>query len=66
MLRGELLGYKPDVITIYTGYSDAMFVKDANATQRLSRWMHSHLATYVALKNAITVLGPSLPTFMRH
>ncbi len=57
MLRGELLGYKPDLITIYTGYNDAMFVKDANAIQRLSRWMHSHLATYVALKNAITALG---------
>ena len=57
MLTGEILGYSPDLITIYAGYNDAVYVMDENSLQRTLRWLHSHSATYVALKRLVSVFG---------
>ncbi len=57
MLRGELLGYDPDLITLYTGFNDASYYLDANVMQRTARWVHGHFATYVALKNVLDAVG---------
>lgn len=57
MFRKELLTYRPDLITIYSGYNDAVWVMDANTLDKALRWLHSHFATYVALKRLVSVLG---------
>jgi lysophospholipase L1-like esterase len=57
MIEREILGYKPDLITLYAGYNDAVYVVDETSMQRLSRWVHERVATYVALKAAIAALG---------
>jgi lysophospholipase L1-like esterase len=61
MLKGELLSYRPDVLTVYAGFNDAVLTMDENWVQRTLRWMHAHLATYVALKRlSIAFGGPTL------
>lgn len=57
MLKGELLGYSPDVVTLYAGFNDSTFIMDETALQATMRWLHAHLATYVAIKRAITAIG---------
>jgi lysophospholipase L1-like esterase len=57
MLRGELLRYAPDVITVYEAYNDSIELMDANYLQKFLRWMHAHVATYVALKRLISFAG---------
>jgi lysophospholipase L1-like esterase len=57
MLRSELLAYEPDVITVYEAYNDAVELIDTNSLQKLLRWMHAHVATYVAAKRLIAVAG---------
>jgi len=57
LVRGEMLEYEPDVITVYAGYNDAVEVLDANSLQTVLRWLHGHAATYVALKSLISLAG---------
>jgi len=57
MLEGELVRYKPDVITIYAAYNDAAYVLDATVVQQFLRWLHKRSAIYVALKKLITAAG---------
>jgi lysophospholipase L1-like esterase len=57
MLKGELLGYSPDVLTLYAGFNDSAFVMDETFLQATMRWLHAHLATYVAVKRVITAAG---------
>ncbi|MCG8355914.1 MAG: GDSL-type esterase/lipase family protein [Kiloniellales bacterium] len=45
----ELADYRPDAITLYTAYNDAVAVLDANWPQRVSRWLYDHVAVYVAM-----------------
>lgn len=57
MMKGELVGYQPDVVTVYAGFNDAVLMMDETWLQSTLRWLHGHVATYVALKRAITALG---------
>ena len=57
MLEHELIGYQPDLVTVYAGFNDAVLMMDENRLQATMRWLHGHLATYVALKRLITALG---------
>jgi lysophospholipase L1-like esterase len=57
MLKGELLGYQPDVVTLYAGFNDAVLMMDENRVQATLRWLHAHFATYVALKRLVMALG---------
>ena len=57
MLKGEILSYEPDIITIYAGYNDAAYVMDASVLENSLRWIHAHVATYVALKRVISAVG---------
>lgn len=50
MLRGEILDYRPRVVSLYAGYNDAATVLDATWTQAADRWAHGHLASYIGLK----------------
>lgn len=56
-LKEELLGYSPDIVTLYAGYNDAIYVMDATRLQRLLRWLHGHVTIYVAMKRLIEMLG---------
>jgi lysophospholipase L1-like esterase len=60
MLKGELLRYHPDVVTLYAGFNDAVLMMDENKVQTTMRWLHSHVATYVALKRLVARLGGPL------
>ena len=57
MFREELLRYDPGLITVYAGYNDAVYYLDANAVQRMARWLHGHSATYGAIKNVLEAVG---------
>jgi lysophospholipase L1-like esterase len=57
MERGELLDYKPDVLTLYAGFNDAVLMMDETTLQTTMRWLHGHFATYVALKRLVTAMG---------
>ena len=57
MLKHEMIGYQPDLVTVYAGFNDAVLMMDENRLQATMRWLHGHLATYVALKRLITALG---------
>lgn len=57
MLKGELLAYRPDLITLYAGYNDAAYMADETHLQSVARWIHGHYATYVALKRFIAAAG---------
>jgi lysophospholipase L1-like esterase len=57
MLKEEVISYQPDVITIYAGFNDAGQVMDASTVEQALRWLHGHLASYVALKRVISALG---------
>ena len=57
MFKGEILSYEPDIITIYAGFNDAVYVMDASVLEKTLRWIHAHSATYVALKRVISALG---------
>lgn len=57
IFRNELLRYSPDLITIYSAYNDAVRIIDMTASQRILRWLHEHLAIYVALKRLSSMLG---------
>lgn len=50
MLRREILGYRPRVVTLYSGYNDAATVMDATWMQSADRWAHGHLAAYIGMK----------------
>jgi lysophospholipase L1-like esterase len=54
MLEGEITGYQPDVVTIYSGYNDAGEVIDATPIESFNRWLHGHSAGYMAFKAALT------------
>ena len=56
MLKGEILGYDPDVITVYAAYNDVTPM-DQNTVQRVLNWLHGHFAAYVALKHVVSALG---------
>ena len=53
LFKKELIHYKPDVITIYTGYNDAVAVLDASAWQSAARWLYDHVAIYVAVQKTL-------------
>jgi len=57
MERGELLDYKPDVLTLYAGFNDAVLMMDETTLQATMRWLHGHFASYVALKRLVTAVG---------
>ena len=57
MERGELLDYKPDVLTLYAGFNDAVLMMDETKLQTTMRWLHGHFASYVALKRLVTAMG---------
>ncbi|CAI4032541.1 SGNH/GDSL hydrolase family protein [Nitrospira tepida] len=57
ILRNELWQYSPDLITVYSAYNDAVRIIDMTVTQRTLRWLHEHLAIYVALKRLSSMLG---------
>lgn len=57
ILKGEVLGYKPNLITVYAAYNDAQEVMDETQLQQLLRWLHGHYATYVAMKRIVAMLG---------
>ena len=57
MERGELLDYKPDVLTLYAGFNDAVLMMDETTLQATMRWLHGHFATYVALKRVLAAIG---------
>jgi lysophospholipase L1-like esterase len=60
MLRSEILGYGPRVITLYSGYNDAATVMAATLTQTADRWAHGHLASYIGLKWVLSKLVGSM------
>ena len=49
MFRKELVYYQPDAITLYTAYNDASAILDETWWQGAARWLHDHVAVYVAL-----------------
>jgi lysophospholipase L1-like esterase len=59
MFKEEIAAYKPDVITIYAGYNDAAMrqFRDEPALQRVFRWLHSHVMTYVVMQKGISSVG---------
>ena len=57
MLQGEILAFEPDVVTLYSAFNDAGEVKDEIWAQSASRWLHGHVASYVALKRVLEALG---------
>jgi len=57
MMKEELLEYQPDVFTLYAGFNDAVLMMDENTTQSILRWLHGHIATYVAVKRAVAAVG---------
>jgi len=60
MMKGELLSYQADVFTLYAGFNDAVLVMDENRMQSTMRWLHAHVASYVALKRLSTAVGGPL------
>jgi len=61
MLREELLGYEPDVLTFYEGYNDASHPMAESTLQALSRWLDEYSAAYAGLRKLVTsVAGPVL------
>ena len=61
ILEKELLAYKPDVITVYAAYNDAVGILDQEWWQKLSRWLHDHLGTYVALGRLMASVSGAAP-----
>jgi lysophospholipase L1-like esterase len=61
ILEKELLAYKPDVITVYAAYNDAVGILDHEWWQKLSRWLHDHLGTYVALGRLMASIADAAP-----
>jgi hypothetical protein len=57
IFKNELWQYSPDLITIYSAYNDAVRIIDMTTGQRTLRWLHEHLAIYVALKRLSSMLG---------
>lgn len=57
MLREELIKYDPDLITIYAAYNDSVHILDMTLLQSTMRWLHEHVAIYVAMKRLISLLG---------
>ena len=57
MLRGELLDYDADLLTLYTGYNDAVRPVDENAIQRAQRWLDTYSAAYAALRKGASNIG---------
>jgi lysophospholipase L1-like esterase len=63
MVLREILEYRPNVLTVYAGYNDAIEQMNPSALYRTLIWIHGHFASYVALKTAIAKLGgPALPS----
>jgi lysophospholipase L1-like esterase len=63
LVEKELLGYRPDVLTLYAGYNDASVLMSPSTVHRILTWLHAHIATYVAFKAVVTkVGGPTLPS----
>lgn len=56
LFEKELAAYEPDIVTIYSAYNDATSILEASSWQRASRWLHDHVATYVALGRAVRAL----------
>lgn len=57
IFKNELWKYSPDLITLYSSYNDAVRIIDMTTGQRALRWLHEHLAIYVALKRLSSMLG---------
>jgi lysophospholipase L1-like esterase len=63
MVEHEILTYRPDVLTFYAGYNDAIELMAPSRLFRALTWIHGHFASYVAFKTLITKLGgPALPS----
>jgi lysophospholipase L1-like esterase len=63
LVEKELLGYRPDVLTLYAGYNDASVLMSPSTAHKVLTWLHGHIASYVAFKAVVTKLGgPTLPS----
>ena len=60
MLKEELLGYEPDLVTIYSAYNDAGLPIDESTMQRAQRWFDEYSAAYAALRNISEKVGLSM------
>lgn len=53
LLEQELVGYAPDVLTLYTGYNDASWPLDTGPAVRLLNRLQEHSITCLALKRTV-------------
>ena len=61
ILERELLGYEPDLLTLYTGYNDATSPMAETWSQRTSRVLDEYSAAYAGFRKVVDkVLGPVL------
>lgn len=53
LLRAEVLAYEPDVLTLYTGYSDASWPLHVPRFARILFWTQERSITYLLLKERL-------------
>lgn len=54
IFRNEMIEYSPDIITMYTGYNDAIGILDMSAAESVSSWLYDHSALYVGVAKALS------------
>ncbi len=50
MFEREIVGYQPDVVTIYEGYNDAIFPMAQSRLEACIRWLDRYSAAYAAVR----------------
>jgi lysophospholipase L1-like esterase len=53
LLKAELLGFKPDVLTVYSAYNDAAWPLHVGNATRVATWLQDHSMTYLVMKRTI-------------
>ena len=56
LMRGELLDWAPDVVTIYLAYNDAYYPRSENRLQAFSKRIDEYSAAFAAMRKVINAL----------
>ena len=56
LLRGEVLAWEPDVLTLYIGYNDALYPRPENAWQAATKRLDEYSAAFAAVRKLANAL----------